>query len=85
MFGWNSLRWDDFINILQTMNKDLFSKTRDLEIKLRKLNDTEAVDRKYSIKKLFLKISKNSQENPCARVSVLIQLQTWVFWCFQGV
>ena len=74
MFGWNSLRWDDFINILQTMNKDLFSKTRDLEIKLRKLNDTEAVDRKYSIKKLFLKISKNSQENPCARVSVLIQL-----------
>ena len=74
MFGWNSLRWDDFINILQTMNKDLFSKTRDLEIKLRKLNDTEAVDRKYSIKKLFLKISKNSQENACARVSVLIQL-----------
>ena len=74
MFGWNSLKWDDFINILQTMNKYLFSKTRDLEIKLRKLNDTEAVDRKYSIKKLFLKISKNSQENPCARVSVLIQL-----------
>ena len=74
MFGWNSLRWDDFINILQTMNKYLFSKTRDLEINLRKLNDTEAVDRKYSIKKLFLKISKNSQENPCARVSVLIQL-----------
>ena len=56
------------------MNKYLFSKTTDLEIKLGKLNYTEAVDRKYSIKKLFLKISKNSQENPCAGVTVLIQL-----------
>ena len=35
----------------------------------------EAVIERSSAKKLFLKISKNSQENPCARVSFLIKLQ----------
>ena len=57
------------------MNKYLFLKTRDLEIKSGKLNYTEAVDRKYSIKKLFLKISKNSQENPCvfSKATIVIQ------------
>ena len=38
---------------------------------------TEAVDRKYSVKNLFLEISQNSQENTCARVSFLIKLQAW--------
>ena len=37
---------------------------------------TEAVARKWSVKKVFLKISSNSQENICARVSFLIMLQT---------
>ena len=36
---------------------------------------SEAVVRRCSIKKMFLKISKNSQENTCARVSFLIKLQ----------
>ena len=30
-----------------------------------------------SVKKLFVKISQNSQENTCARVSFLIKLQAW--------
>ena len=30
---------------------------------------------RYSVKKVFLEISKNSQENTCARVSFLIKLQ----------
>ena len=30
-----------------------------------------------SVKKLFLEISQNSQENSCARVSFLIKLQPW--------
>ena len=30
---------------------------------------------RYSIKKIFWKISQNSQENTCARVSLLIKLQ----------
>ena len=36
---------------------------------------TEAVTRKCSVKKVFLKISQNLQENICARVSFLIKLQ----------
>ena len=35
----------------------------------------EAVVQKCSVKKVFLEISKNSQENTCARVSILIKLQ----------
>ena len=34
----------------------------------------EAVTQKYSVKKVFLKISQNSQENTRARVSFLIKL-----------
>ena len=36
---------------------------------------TEAVSRKYFVKKLFLKIPQNSQKNTSARVSFLINLQ----------
>ena len=39
---------------------------------------TEAVVRRFSVKKVFLKISQNSQEDTCARVSFLIKLQAWV-------
>ena len=38
---------------------------------------TEAVIQRFSGKKEFLKISKNLQENPCAKVSFSIKLQTW--------
>ena len=37
---------------------------------------TELVARRCSVKKVFLEISQNSQENICARVSFLIKLQT---------
>ena len=30
-----------------------------------------------SVKKVFLEISQNSQENTCARISFLIKLQVW--------
>ena len=36
---------------------------------------TEAVARRYSVKKMFLEMSQNSQENTCARISFLIKLQ----------
>ena len=36
---------------------------------------TDAVIRRCSVKKMFLEISQNSQENTCARVSFLIKLQ----------
>ena len=35
----------------------------------------EAVVQRCSVKRLFLEISQNSQENACARVSFLIKLQ----------
>ena len=37
--------------------------------------DTEAVTQRYSIKKRFLEISQNSQENTCAEFFFLIKLQ----------
>ena len=36
---------------------------------------TEVLARRCSIKKMFLEISQNSQENTCARVSFLIKLR----------
>ena len=36
---------------------------------------TEAVTPRCSVKKVFLEISQNSQENDCARASFLIMLQ----------
>ena len=36
----------------------------------------KAVSWRCSLKKMFLEISQNSQENTCARVSCLIKLQT---------
>ena len=39
--------------------------------------ELEAVVRRCSVKKAFLEIFQNSQENTCARVSFLIKLQAW--------
>ena len=38
--------------------------------------NTEAVTQTCSVKKVFLEISENSQENTCTRVSFLIKFQT---------
>ena len=38
---------------------------------------SEAATRSTLLKNLFLKISQNSQENTCAKVSFLITLQAW--------
>ena len=37
----------------------------------KELHLTEVAARRCSVKKLFLEISQNSQESPCARVSFL--------------
>ena len=53
-----------------------------------KLYVTEAFAQRCSVKKLFLEISQNSQENTCARASFLIKLQAPAtllkkrLWCF---
>ena len=41
------------------------------------MKQLEAVVQMCSVKKVFLEISRNSQEDVCARASVLIKLQTW--------
>ena len=41
----------------------------------------EAVAQRCSVKKVFLEISQNSQENTCARVSFLINCRPEVFSC----
>ena len=46
-----------------------------------KLEKTEAVVRRSSVKKMFLKISQNSQENTCARASFLTKLQSILVQC----
>ena len=40
-------------------------------------NTTEAVAQRYSIKKVFLKILQNSQENICVGVSFMVKLKAW--------
>ena len=51
------------------------------ELSMKSLGDrrwSEAVVHWCSVKKVFLEISQNSQENTCARVSFLIKLQLMV-------
>ena len=38
---------------------------------------TETAAQRYSVKKVFLEISQNSQENTCFRISFLIKFQAW--------
>ena len=45
----------------------------------------EAVVRRCSVKKVFLEISQNSQENTCVRVSFLIKLQAAPLVAASGV
>ena len=44
-----------------------------------RLFTSEAVARRCSVKKVFLEISQNLQENTCARFSFLIKLQVSAF------
>ena len=45
-----------------------------IEASLSDYTDSEAVARGCSVKKVFLEISQNSQENACGRVSFLIKI-----------
>ena len=40
-------------------------------------SDSEGGSLRWSVRKVFLEISQNSQENNCPRVSFLIKLKTW--------
>ena len=53
---------------------DLFRMYRNV-IPERNGSKTEVVVQRCSVKKVFLEISQNAQENTCAKVSFLIKLQ----------
>ena len=57
------------LNIIITFMLQLFNNNRETML------HAEAVVQSCSVKKVFLEISQNSQENTCARVSFLIKLQ----------
>ena len=60
-------RLHEYINLVQIKSLNL------------KIVGTEAITQRCSVKKIFLEISQNSQENTCARVSFLIKLQAYEF------
>ena len=66
-----------------TTTTNLQKITHEKEIVSSKSIKREAVAKRCSVKKVFLKISQNSQENTCARVSFLIKLQAWGLQLFE--
>ena len=52
-----------------------FSQRMTVLLHFSKFKRTEAVVQRCSVKKVFLEISQNSQENTCTRVSFLVKLQ----------
>ena len=61
---------------LQIETKLLIDFYKVITLVVHELTELEAVSQGWSSTKVFLKISQNSQENICVRVSFLIQLQT---------
>ena len=59
------------------MLKDLPATFLLVFLKIKSLQKPEAVAQRCFVKKVFLKISQNSQENSYASVSFLIKLQAW--------
>ena len=58
--------------LLKSLKMQLPLKMGNSIIKTQTKDTTEAVVQRCSVKKVFLKISQNSQENTCARVYFLI-------------
>ena len=61
------------LNVIITFMLQLFNNNRET---LAKHVHAEAVVQRCSVKKVFLEISQNSQENTCTRVSFSIKLQS---------
>ena len=64
------------MSVMLLTESKIFNKVSlNLKIKIVVLVLAEAVAQRCSVKKVFLEISQNSQENTCARASFLIKLQ----------
>ena len=67
-----------FINFILTNSPVSFQSSGAIETELPDYHKmTRSSHRRCSIKKVFLKISQNSQKNACAGFSFLIKLQIW--------
>ena len=66
----------NFAKFLRTPSTEHLRATASVYVK-KKSHWKETVFPRCFVKKLFLEISHNSQENTCARVSFLIKLQAW--------
>ena len=66
-----------FHKIKQWMWRMFLPVSKDAEAVIRKCS-SDALAQRCSVKNLFLEISQNSQENICARVSLLLKLQVKV-------
>ena len=62
-------------DLISTNRKHSFKNTCSFKTGLSYQYHSEAVVQRCSVKKVFLEISQNSQENVCARDSFLIKLQ----------
>ena len=67
------LKWGTANNVWKT--SDEYSLPRDSNLRSTVQVYPESVVRRCSVKKVFLQISLNSQENTCNKVSFLIKLQ----------
>ena len=73
LFRATLLKWGTANNVWKT--SDEYSLPRDSNLRSTVQVYPESVVRRCSVKKVFLQISLNSQENTCNKVSFLIKLQ----------
>ena len=63
------------LQVLFISKGDIFVTVKLPKLEIKSFDGVEAVAQRRSVKKVSLKISQNSHENTCARVSFLIKLQ----------
>ena len=85
IFPFFSLFNDKKCNDRQNLDKHLKNVFTVKQFTIEKYIFPETGARRCSVKKMFLKIVQNSQENTCARASFLIILQAWGLWLYQKI
>ena len=75
---WNRVAAKFCINSFNLSSRYLLISAHFLWISWKNQKNFKSSHQKCSIKKVFLQILQNSQENTCARVSFLIKLLVWV-------
>ena len=88
---WVSVPWKDHdvYHYYEIFCNSIWTALSNLSVSRRSKFSSLSSHQRCSVKKVFLEISQNSQENTCARVSFLIKLQAsgsgtgvflWILW-----